>query len=196
MRYLILTMLLACGLALPAAADHHLSGGSHMQVTTLPCCQSIQGDTVEVLVAPSPEAIRRIQAELAVKGFNPGPIDGVMGPRTERALVTFQRDQGLFEGLLTVDTLSRLGLCVHGARTSCGSHHAMHVTRSHTTTDCCAVQHPRMERRVIERRVIHPAHPMPEVHPVPAAEQLPNYRARNGVDYRVDALNWTGKTSR
>ena len=35
------------------------------------------------------------QARLHNLGYNPGPIDSLMGPRTERALKMFQHDQEL-----------------------------------------------------------------------------------------------------
>ena len=51
-------------------------------------------------VAPSEatryqELIRRAQMALRDAGFEPGSIDGVMGPKTETALLHFQAAQGL-----------------------------------------------------------------------------------------------------
>ncbi len=40
-------------------------------------------------------AVGRVQAGLSRLGYNPGPVDGVMGPRTETAIRTYQRDHGL-----------------------------------------------------------------------------------------------------
>ncbi len=39
--------------------------------------------------------VRRIQAQLADLGYDPGPVDGLMGPRTRRAIMAFQRAYGL-----------------------------------------------------------------------------------------------------
>lgn len=39
--------------------------------------------------------IRRVQSALKDKGFDPGPIDGMMGRRTSDALSAFQKSQGL-----------------------------------------------------------------------------------------------------
>jgi peptidoglycan hydrolase-like protein with peptidoglycan-binding domain len=40
----------------------------------------------------------------------PGPIDGIMGPRTKAALKDFQRAQGLPEtGRLDAETMTKLG---------------------------------------------------------------------------------------
>jgi uncharacterized protein (TIGR02594 family) len=38
---------------------------------------------------------RQLQIALADRGFNPGPIDGIMGPKTEAAVVAFKRSVGL-----------------------------------------------------------------------------------------------------
>jgi peptidoglycan hydrolase-like protein with peptidoglycan-binding domain len=40
-------------------------------------------------------AVGRVQAGLSRLGYDPGPVDGVMGPRTERAIRTYQGDHGL-----------------------------------------------------------------------------------------------------
>lgn len=42
-----------------------------------------------------PEVIQALQQNLADSGFNPGPIDGVMGGQTRRAVQEFQRANGL-----------------------------------------------------------------------------------------------------
>jgi peptidoglycan hydrolase-like protein with peptidoglycan-binding domain len=40
-------------------------------------------------------AVMRVQAGLTKLGYNPGPIDGVMGPNTRSAIRGYQRDHGL-----------------------------------------------------------------------------------------------------
>lgn len=40
-------------------------------------------------------AVRRLQQLLLAAGYSPGPIDGIFGPRTLRAVRQFQRDIGL-----------------------------------------------------------------------------------------------------
>jgi hypothetical protein len=46
--------------------------------------------------APRPDlAVRQIQGILHEKGYNPGPIDGLMGNKTRTALRQFQSDQNL-----------------------------------------------------------------------------------------------------
>jgi hypothetical protein len=54
--------------------------------------------------------VQEIQAALKAKGYNPGPIDNVMGKMTKVALVQFQKDNGLPIGQLDFDTLKALGV--------------------------------------------------------------------------------------
>ena len=55
--------------------------------------------------------ITSVQRALKEKGFNPGPIDGIMGPRTRAALRRFQKANNLASGgVLTKETLRALGL--------------------------------------------------------------------------------------
>jgi His-Xaa-Ser repeat protein HxsA len=55
--------------------------------------------------------VRQAQEALLKAGYDPGPIDGVMGPRTEQALSRFQQAKGL-SGSTSLDTqtLSALGV--------------------------------------------------------------------------------------
>src|SRR5436190_15874783 len=41
------------------------------------------------------DKVRRVQQALQSKGFDPGPIDGVIGPRTEDAIRGFQDRYGI-----------------------------------------------------------------------------------------------------
>ena len=55
--------------------------------------------------------LRDVQSALADRGFDPGPVDGAMGPRTRAAIAAFRRDQGLPEnGALDAALLRRLDL--------------------------------------------------------------------------------------
>lgn len=57
------------------------------------------------------EQVRGIQKALQEKGMDPGPIDGVMGPRTQAALRAYQKDQQLPEtGQLDAQTREKLGV--------------------------------------------------------------------------------------
>ena len=51
-----------------------------------------------------------IQKALVAKGYNPGAIDGRLGPDTALALKKFQSSRGLPVGLLSKDTFRALGL--------------------------------------------------------------------------------------
>jgi hypothetical protein len=54
--------------------------------------------------------IRQVQEALKNQGQNPGPIDGIMGSRTQQALRQFQRANGLEQtGTLDEVTLQKLG---------------------------------------------------------------------------------------
>lgn len=57
------------------------------------------------------ENVKAAQEALRDKGFDPGPVDGVMGPQTRKAVMDFQRKEGLkTTGRLDVATSSRLGM--------------------------------------------------------------------------------------
>lgn len=66
-------------------------------------------DGLEV-VKVTPDLIRKIQKALKDAGLNPGAADGMMGPRTQNALVDFQKQHGLAEGKITKETLRELGI--------------------------------------------------------------------------------------
>lgn len=81
--------------------------------------------TVREMVAPSslewrpvicetnmtPGLVQRVQQALKSQGFDPGPIDGIMGARTVRALNGFQRARGLpVDSYLNVQSVQALGL--------------------------------------------------------------------------------------
>ena len=52
--------------------------------------------------------ISDLQRTLASKGYQTGPIDGVLGQRTMSAVRSYQRDKGLVTGQLTIETLKAL----------------------------------------------------------------------------------------
>ena len=58
-----------------------------------------------------PRFIREAQRALGELGYRPGPIDGVVGPRTRDALARYQRSQKIPEtGYLDVETMVRLDI--------------------------------------------------------------------------------------
>ena len=54
--------------------------------------------------------VYQIQKALKKEGFNPGAIDGKMGPKTAAALKAFQRSNGLYVGKLNTETFAALGM--------------------------------------------------------------------------------------
>jgi len=55
------------------------------------------------------EAIKLIQETLRQKGYAPGPVDGVFGPRSIKALKQFQKDKKLrVTGKIDVETARQL----------------------------------------------------------------------------------------
>jgi len=59
----------------------------------------------------TPGRIMEIQKALKSAGFNPGPIDGGMGPSTIKAVNAFQRSKGLpVDRYLNVQTVNALGV--------------------------------------------------------------------------------------
>ena len=63
------------------------------------------GDTV----AKGSDDVRQAQQALTEKGFNPGPVDGRMGPHTKAAISDFQKKENLkVTGRLDRETKSKL----------------------------------------------------------------------------------------
>lgn len=54
--------------------------------------------------------VSAVQAELKGRGLDVGTVDGKLGRKTMSALMEFQRWEGLAMGLLTYESLGRLGL--------------------------------------------------------------------------------------
>ncbi|MBI2527939.1 MAG: peptidoglycan-binding protein [Candidatus Rokubacteria bacterium] len=60
-------------------------------------------------VPPKPRFVGDAQRALHDLGYRPGPIDGIVGPRTRAALTRFQRAEGLLAtGRLDPETMVRL----------------------------------------------------------------------------------------
>ena len=58
----------------------------------------------------TPDVVESLQRALKRAGYDPGPIDGVIGRKTRQALADYQRQQGLAEGSMTLEALGRLGV--------------------------------------------------------------------------------------
>ena len=53
--------------------------------------------------------VKKVQTRLLLFGYNPGPVDGVYGPKTEAAIIAFQSNQGLtVDGVVGRQTLNAL----------------------------------------------------------------------------------------
>ncbi len=54
--------------------------------------------------------VKRVQESLVALGYDPGPIDGLVGPRTVSALRKFESDNGLpVRGQLSSELMTRIG---------------------------------------------------------------------------------------
>lgn len=69
-------------------------------------------DWKEVLCANqvTKQKIRSIQMALAALGYDAGPADNVLGPKTRKALLQYQKDNELPQGNLNKETLKALGV--------------------------------------------------------------------------------------
>jgi peptidoglycan hydrolase-like protein with peptidoglycan-binding domain len=57
------------------------------------------------------QTVRQVQQALSNKGHDPGPVDGIMGPRTRAAVEAYQRSQNLSSSSgLDQRTLDSLGV--------------------------------------------------------------------------------------
>ncbi|MRI84107.1 MAG: peptidoglycan-binding protein [Nitratiruptor sp.] len=58
----------------------------------------------------TPNLVTKLQRKLKELGYYKGPIDGIYGPLTAKAVDAYQRDHGFARGALTIETLKALGL--------------------------------------------------------------------------------------
>jgi peptidoglycan hydrolase-like protein with peptidoglycan-binding domain len=61
----------------------------------------------------TPDMVSKIQSALMQAGYNPGPIDGVMGSQTHTAIKSYQKQKGFAEGDLTYETIESLGIKIN-----------------------------------------------------------------------------------
>ncbi len=52
---------------------------------------------LSIIDRPNPQTIKEVQSILEHLGYEPGPIDGILGSRTENAVKTFLNDQGILQ---------------------------------------------------------------------------------------------------
>jgi peptidoglycan hydrolase-like protein with peptidoglycan-binding domain len=85
-------------------------------------------------MSQSPELIKQAQEKLSAAGHDAGPADGIMGPRTQKALKDFQQAKNLeASGQLDQKTLSALG--VSGDAASAGATAADKPKKEASATD-------------------------------------------------------------
>ena len=71
----------------------------------------VKGKKNKVAAKSEETNVRAAQQALRDQGYNPGPIDGVMGPRTSAAVRDYQTKQGLTaSGQLDDATMDKLGV--------------------------------------------------------------------------------------
>ncbi|MGZ4786924.1 MAG: peptidoglycan-binding domain-containing protein [Terriglobales bacterium] len=86
--------------------------------TQKPAGTKVVGHDRDTIVTPKTKpvkidasVVKSAQTELQSRGYNPGPVDGVAGPKTRAAVAKFQADQGLKQtGHLDTDTLAKLNV--------------------------------------------------------------------------------------
>lgn len=105
----ILTAVLSVGAyaaSEPATQQRQSQAG---QDRSMPQSQGMERSQAQ---AQSSDTVRKAQEALKDKGFDAGPVDGIMGPKTEQAVKKFQESQAKLKatGKLDQQTLSALGV--------------------------------------------------------------------------------------
>src|SRR5262245_38661728 len=103
----------ALGVKSSAGTSSSKAGTSGTSTTTTPKKEKTGKPTSNI----SNEKIRKTQSALKKEGFNPGPVDGIMGPMTTAALRDFQSHKGL-EVTGTMNTETQKALSARGAPTT------------------------------------------------------------------------------
>lgn len=84
------------------------AAGGSKQSSDLQGSQSWQGGQQQSL---NQDTVRQLQEQLQSQGYEVGQVDGIMGPRTRDALISFQRDQNLdATGRPDQQTMAALGI--------------------------------------------------------------------------------------
>src|SRR5216117_3050723 len=73
--------------------------------------ETMKGKKNKIAAKSEGTNVRTAQQALRDQGYNPGPIDGVMGPRTSAAVLDYQTKEGLTaSGQLDDATMDKLGV--------------------------------------------------------------------------------------
>lgn len=90
----------------PLAAIDAATGGG---MAPMPLSRPMSFFAPQQQAAPVNNRVGGIQQQLAARGFNPGPIDGISGPKTNAAIRAFQKANGLVvDGIVGPKTLAAL----------------------------------------------------------------------------------------
>ena len=103
--------LLSAPVGLQAAGERQPAAGQERQQSPAAGQQQEQhkGSAQQL----SQEEIRQVQQKLSEMGHDPGPVDGIWGPRTQAAVKEFQQQKDIqATGQLDQKTLSELGVDV------------------------------------------------------------------------------------
>jgi len=100
----VLTLLLAATVLIgPLASPPALAGEARMELSP-----SAEQDAPARHPA---NLVRAVQRGLIERGFDPGPVDGIVGPKTRAALRAYQANSGLdVDGEIDSETLKSLEL--------------------------------------------------------------------------------------
>lgn len=83
------------------------SGSSSGHASSTP--QRSPVNAVPASYSPGSPMVKDVQAALGQAGYNPGPADGIIGPRTRDAITAYQRDNDLSaDGMPSTSLLSHL----------------------------------------------------------------------------------------
>lgn len=86
--------------------------------------------------------VTRLQQLLRNAGFDPGPIDGIFGPRTQAAVIAFQRSRNLVpDGIVGINTWTALGVrCVTPPPPTCPTGTTPYTVRAGDTFYLLAIR--------------------------------------------------------
>jgi peptidoglycan hydrolase-like protein with peptidoglycan-binding domain len=107
-KQLIIAVSLPVITILPATAQlTHSNQYAQLQQSTAQDASQMKMDAVPSL---NQDGIRRVQQALQKRGFDPGPLDGILGPKTKEAVRNFQDRYGIkASGEIDNQTLFALG---------------------------------------------------------------------------------------
>jgi peptidoglycan hydrolase-like protein with peptidoglycan-binding domain len=97
---------------MPGTETHRMERGSYPTQSAQGGAAISSDDATDLRGLPDPpETVRRVQQILKGEGYDPGPINGVLGPKTEEALVQYQQKHNIeATGWLDRETKAKLGV--------------------------------------------------------------------------------------